>query len=185
MKVTYKRLTDMSLVKESMSAVRGKTPNSKPLDPKVLYEMLLSPHSTVRCIFYRIYVNDIPYYAQNHLVRHKIGVEPTVYSQRAIKGRGKLPQDNLIAMHLDLNAQSLLTMAKARLCLKADSEVREFMKLVKEALSKGDVYDKVLGKMMMTSCELYDGICPEIQSCGKTGVRLLKDIHRGRVDEVL
>lgn len=168
----------MDLVKESMSIVRGKKPNKKPLNLDVWLGMLLSPHSTVRVILYRIYIEDIPYYAHTHLVRHKIGMEPTVYSQRENSDRGKLPQNNLISMHIDINAQALMHIAKVRLCKKADVEIRKLFKLIKEALLLGDEYDCVLGKLLMPNCEFYDGICPEIQGCGKVGVRTLKEIHR-------
>jgi len=156
MNVFHKRLTDINLVKESMCAVRGKKVKDPQLDLNVWYEMLLSPHSSVRCVLYRVYIKDIPYYAQNHLVRHKVGVEPTVYSQRSTEGRGKLPQEALIDMHLDINAQALLNMSRVRMCNKADKVVREFMNLIKEELCKGDRYDRVLGKLMLPNCELYD-----------------------------
>ena len=164
-----------------MSAVRGKKPNNSPLDPNIWFEMLLSPHSSVRCILYRIYIEDIPYYSHVHLIRHKIGVEPTVYSQRVLAGRDKFTQDSLISMHMDINAQALLNIAKVRLCNKADKEIRILMTLIKESLSKGDKYDQVLGKLMMPNCELYDGICPEPRCCGKPGVKKLGNLHRERV----
>ena len=53
------------------------------------------------------------------------------------------------------------------------------MDLIKKALIQhGDAYDQMLGKLMMRPCQLYYGICPEPEPCGKVpAVTTLVDIH--------
>lgn len=45
-------------------------------------KMLMSEHSPIRCLSFRIRLENLPYWVSVHLVRHKLGVEHFVSTQR-------------------------------------------------------------------------------------------------------
>ncbi len=45
-------------------------------------KMLMSEHSPIRCLQFRIRLENLPYWVSVHLVRHKLGVEHFVSTQR-------------------------------------------------------------------------------------------------------
>ena len=62
-----------------------------------------------------------------------------------------------------INSQSLINMAKKRLCFKASKETREVMRLIRQQMFFVDValFDK-----LMPECHYRNGYCPELVSCG-------------------
>jgi len=130
------------------------------------------PHSPLRAVNYRIYVEDVKSWVTVHYVRHHIGVQFYIKSQRTDRDnqdhsdRNKAPQDTLINMMFDINANSLLTMAQARLCHKASPDTRAVMRAIKSELLQGDEYDELVGMAMQPSCDWYHR-CFEPRPCGK------------------
>ena len=61
-----------------------------------------------------------------------------------------------------INAQSLINMARKRLCMKAHKETRMIMESIKEAIEN---IDPDLAKCMIPECQ-YRGQCHELKSCG-------------------
>lgn len=191
MKVTFERLVDPEYMLSAMRVTRGKDmyKKSKP-SLEIWHKMLLSEHSSHRAVKYRIYVEDIPFYTHVHLVRHHVGVEPHVYSQRDDDGcqmqtdRDLQPQGTLINMFMDANVQAIINMARKRLCYKAHRTAQEFMHKLKMALLyEGDEYDCVLSKLLMTPCSWFPGICPEPEPCGRVvGVKRLADFHKSALE---
>ena len=187
MKVAFDRLVGPEYMLAAMRTTTGKD-MYKMDTPKLetWYKMLLSPHSSHRAVIYRFFVEDIPYFAHVYLTRHHVGIQPHVYSQRDDKGeidktpRNNKPQGELISMCFDVNAAALLQIAQRRMCFQAHKVIRQTMELIKKVLIQhGDSYDKVLGKLMMRPCQLYYGICPEPEPCGKVpAVTTLVDIHK-------
>lgn len=145
------------------------------------------PHSPMRSVEYRFYLWGVPSYVATHFVRHHVGVQPYVKSQRddinnSLKGewvgdelyinyspkisRSEKSQGTPVNMILDINVNSLLDMAKARLCGKADKTTRAWMVAMKTILNNGDNYDKIVAKWMKPPCEWY-GKCFEFKTCRK------------------
>lgn len=175
MKVSYIRKSGPEYITGALRATSGKDmfslekPGFKTWE-KLLYTFGGVVHSPIRAVEYRIYVEDLPSWTSVHLIRHHIGVQPYVKSQRDDRNKNSVPRDEkpqgeFINMMFDINANALLTMAQARLCLQASKETREVLKLLKEEmLSSEDPYDQILAKYMKPSCEWYSK-CFEIVPC--------------------
>ena len=186
MKVEFERLVGPEYMLAAMRTTRGKDMHLKKLPTlETWYKMLLAEHSSSRAVKYRIYITDIAYYTHVHLIRHHVGVEPHVYSQRDDTGkeeitpRDSLPQGNLISMMLDLNAQAIINISRKRFCHKAHRQAQDFVQALKCALIyNGDNYDKVLGRLLQKPCSWNPGICPELKPCGRIpGVQSLHKLH--------
>lgn len=129
--------------------------------------MLLAEHSPIRSCLYRIVFKDMKSWVATHFVRHHIGIEKFVRTQRPdrtdpIIERDSLPQGALVDVHLVLNAQSWINISRKRLCQCASPETREAWNL---ALDKLNCIDPELKAVCVKEC-LYRGFCPEIKSCG-------------------
>lgn len=134
------------------------------LDLKKRY--LRSEHSPIRALQFIIKMT-IPYYVSTHLVRHKIGVEHFVQSQRNDRqdkyDRETAPQGAMVSHIMLLDAQALMTITRKRLCGKADiSTQKVWRKVVKEILALNPEFEDVL----VPNCQ-YLHSCPEFQSCGR------------------
>lgn len=192
MKVSFERLVGPEYMTPVMRVTRG----NNMYDPKMpsletWYKMILSEHSSDRAVKYRVFVEDIKYYQHVHIIRHHIGIEPHVYSQRDDTGiqsttdRDEYPQGVLINMLFDINAHAIVTMSRKRLCHKAHRGCQDLMKKLKCSLIyEGDDYDKVLGNLMMKPCSWWRGYCAEPKPCGRVAnITRLSDIHRNALDD--
>ena len=129
------------------------------------------PHSPMRSVEYRFYLWGIPSYVATHFVRHHVGVQPYVKSQRDDRNKHAIPrseqhQGTPVNMILDINVNSLLDMAKARLCGKADEITRAWMVAMRTILTNMDEYDQIVAKWMRPPCEWHNE-CFEFKSCRK------------------
>lgn len=191
MDVKFDRLVGPEYMLAAMRTTTGKSMYEMSY-PKLetWYKMLLSPHSSHRAVIYRFYVEDIPYNIHVYLIRHHVGIQPHVYSQRDDKRkmgrteRDAKPQDEPITMCFDVNAAALLQIAQRRLCYQSHYRIRTLMELIKIGLIKhGDKYDQVLGRLMMQPCLWNPGICPEPKSCGKVRrVQTLAELHKSALE---
>lgn len=68
-----------------------------------------------------------------------------------------------VNLGLFLNAQSLIDMAKLRICIQAHAETRDIFNVMREEISKTD---PDLAKMMVRKCVYRGGICGESRCCG-------------------
>lgn len=186
MKVSFDRLVGPEYMLGAMRSTTGKDMYKKQFPKlKTWYKMLLSPHSSSRAVKYRVYIEDIPYYAHVYLIRHSIGFEPHVFSQRDDYGvlektdRDERPQGFPVPMLFDANAQAILNIAQKRLCYKSHRVVQEVMEKLKCSLVyEGDVYDRLLGNLMQRPCSWWKGYCPEPKPCGRVcGVKPLTEVH--------
>ena len=101
------------------------------------------------------------------MVRHHIGCEKFVHSQRDDRRdnpvpRDEMPQGSLNDMMMSCNAQSLINISRKRLCSCASTETREAWKQVREAIRE---IDPVMADKMVPDCA-YRGFCPELSCCG-------------------
>ena len=134
---------------------------------------LHSEHSMIRCFELRIEYLGIPYYNHVHFIRHHVGIQPFVRSQRptAINpveyDRRKAPQDALVDMILDVNPQTLINMSLVRLCHKADTVTHEIWRKTRRAISKHEnPYISRIANVMMSRCLYRGGVCHELKPCG-------------------
>lgn len=152
-------------VKEAARVTVGmEGPGGYPTD-KWKKGMLLAEHSPIRLIRFRYAFPAIKSWIAGHFVRHKVGVEHWVRTQRDDRtgnDRSKMPQDAPVSYKFEADAQALINMSRKRLCRKAHPETTEAWKQVKSAVER---HDPVLASVMVPEC-VYRGFCPEMQSCG-------------------
>lgn len=162
--------------KRALNAARrtiGKEPIDKEPSDSWKAKMLLAEHSPIRLIEYEWTWKDIKQWVTAHLVRHHVGCEKMVHSQRedrrnlteefSINSRDELPQGVLNDMDMSANAQALINISRKRLCNCASKETREAWLQVKEAIRS---IDPIMAEKMVPDC-LYRGFCPEfMNSCG-------------------
>ena len=138
--------------------------------------MYLAEHSPIRMREFWIHLANIPTFVATHLVRHHVGIDHYQLSHRFDRTNVPNEESNRmtptnISMHL--NAQSLISMARKRLCSKASPETRKVMEVIKEAIR---VLDPDLAEVMVTEC-IYRHMCPEEKGCGYFE-KVLEEVHR-------
>ena len=127
-------------------------------------KILRAEHSPIRSLIYCFKITNLKSWVATHLVRHHVGVEKWVRTQRTDRtgvNRDELPQGAEVEMELEANAQALINMSRKRLCSQASPETREVMEAMKEEVSKRD---KFLAEVMVKEC-VYRGYCPEMWNC--------------------
>lgn len=149
----------------------GKKPiNHEPSD-KFKRKILLAEHSPIRLLEYDFTWEDIRMWVSTHIVRHHLGCEKFVHTQRTDRNeilkqldRDKLPQGLLNDMDMVCNAQSFINISRVRLCKMASPETRKAWSLVIEYLREN--VDPILAEKCVPNC-LYRGFCSETENgCG-------------------
>lgn len=129
--------------------------------------ILLAEHSPIRRIRFSWKWVNLKYWVSVHFVRHKIGIEHWVSTQRSDRigiDRDNAPQGALVSHECEADAQALIFISRRRLCSQAAPETRAAWMEVKEAVK---TVDPVLASVMVREC-VYRGFCPEFHSCGYT-----------------
>ena len=169
MKIEVKKLIGWG---EVLDAARF-TVRKQPLDKadeevslKFKKRMMISEHSPVRLLTFRIRVYDVPKFVIMHLVRHHEGIEKFVCTNRPDRNGNKTTRheqhdDDLVNCQFVCNAQALINISKVRLCFKAEKETRELWQEIQKAIKP---VDSVMWEAMVPSC-CYRGYCPEDNSC--------------------
>lgn len=128
-------------------------------------KMLKAKHSPIRTLVFTIKMT-IPYFVSNHFVRHKIGVEHYVQSQRndrqSLYDREIAPQSAMVEHIMEVNAEQLMFMANRRLCSKADQTTRYVMTLICNEVEKTN--PEFIGSLKPMCETLHE--CPEFVTCG-------------------
>lgn len=130
-------------------------------------KILQAGHSPIRSLVF-IFRLEIPYWVSVHLVRHKIGVEHFVQSQRNDRqnnyDRTKAPQDAMVSHCIMLNAESLITLCHKRLCMQASPETRAVVaEMKRQVLAVCPEFEGLLVPL----CEYRNGKCTEFKPCGR------------------
>jgi len=151
-------------VKNSTMNTIGKDSGKYP-DSEWKLRLIRSEHSPIRRLkFYWVW--EIPYWVSVHMVRHKIGIEHWVATQRTDRtgiNRNDLPQGVLVSHACEADGQALINISRKRLCNQAAKETREAWQLVKDEVTK---VEPEMGKSMVKECVYRCGYCPEMFSCG-------------------
>lgn len=127
--------------------------------------ILLAEHSPIRKIKLSWKWTGLKSWVSVHFVRHKIGIEHWVRTQRTDRtgiNRDELPQGSLVEHECEADAQALINISRKRLCNQASPETREAWKEVIEELK---LHDPALASVCVKEC-VYRGFCPEMYPCG-------------------
>jgi len=128
-------------------------------------KMLLCEHSPIRLITVTWSWVNLPYWVSVHLVRHKIGIEHFVKSQRSDRTgvcRDALRQDTPVTHRCNANLQAILNISRMRLCGMASKETTHVWSLFLLELAK--VQPEVV-EHCIPQC-VYRGFCTEFRTCG-------------------
>lgn len=173
--VTVRPLTDVHECARVAHFTQGMEGDS--LSLSTWRKWLRAEHSMIRVFILAIEMRDIPYYVSVHLVRHKIGVEHFVRSQRPTSmnpveyDRREAPQDALVDHTMILNPQALINISRKRLCNKADMVTQNIWRQVRDEVAGDDnLYIAVIAEVMLPDCEYHGGICHEITPCEKVEI---------------
>lgn len=142
----------------------GKEELGKEPSDKFKRKILMAEHSPIRGLIYCFKITNIKSWVATHFVRHHVGVEKWVRTQRTDRtgiSRDELPQGAEVEMEIEANAQALINISRKRLCNQASPETREVVQEIKKEVSKRDEF---LANVMVKEC-IYRGFCPEINSC--------------------
>lgn len=165
MNVELKRVKgDWEEVVDRARTTVGKEELGKEPGDKFKSKILLAEHSPIRSLIYCFKIRNLKSWVATHLVRHHVGIEKWVRTQRTDRtgvDRNELPQGAEVEMEIEANAQALINMARKRLCTQASPETREVMQAMKDEVSKRDEF---LARVMVREC-VYRGFCPEMNSC--------------------
>jgi len=127
--------------------------------------MLLCEHSPIRQYIIKCKWYKLKSWVSVHFVRHKIGIEHWVRTQRADRtkvDRDNLSQDALIEHEFEANAQAFINISRKRLCNLASLETREAWQTVLEQIEESE---PELYSVCVADC-IYRGWCYEFKSCG-------------------
>lgn len=160
---------DWLLVKDCALVTVGKEMQSKPT-LEWMQKILEARHSPIRELRFVFRLENIPTWVSVHLVRHHVGCQAYVKSQRNDRqnsyDRNGARQDAPVDMIWSMNADALMTIAAKRLCMKAAPETREIVQMM---------CDKVIEAcpefdgLFRPACEWSGGVCHEMQPCGARG----------------
>lgn len=166
----------------------GKKPIFREPSDKFKRKILLAEHSPIRLLEYDFTIEDIRQWVTVHLVRHHVGCEKFVHTQRQdinpdievitkrlmeiIKEEGLeregwrerdyLQQGESNDMDMTCNAQSFMSISRKRLCYGcASPETRQAWQVVINALKE---VDPILAEKCVPEC-VYRGFCPEDDRC--------------------
>lgn len=129
-------------------------------------KLVEAEHSPIRELWFGIKM-EIPYWVSVHFVRHHIGVNHYVQSQRDDRNnnaipRNEKPQGEIVSHIMSINAQELINMAHKRLCRQASEETRQVMQMIVNEVIKVAPY---MRSVLIPMCKYRGGLCNEMFSC--------------------
>lgn len=158
-KADWERCKDLAL------RTMGKRWTGNEVTMEWMHKMLECRHSPIRTLMFTVTM-QIPYFVSVHLVRHKIGVEHYVQSQRNDRqsqyDRELAPQNAMVSHTMDINAESLMVMSNRRLCGMADPTTRYVMTKICDQVE--NMNPEFVGHLVPQCERLLH--CPEFKSCG-------------------
>ena len=158
MEIIVKKLTDEALMRRACEMTMHGVESKMTLDK--IYQC---EHSPMRTQMFWIEMLDIPSFVSVHFRTHSVGITHFVTSNREDRGGGENVDRWTPVNHgMFLNAQSLVNLARKRLCTKAHVATREVMNGICNELL---LEDPDLSAYMLPEC-IYRGGCFEPKSCG-------------------
>lgn len=161
--VNIEKITDTKLMDRACQFTIDTKIDTKPrgVNPSSLYRC---EHSPIRTQMFWIEMINIPTFVSVHFVRHKIGVEHYVKSNREDRPgfTGDIGRNQPVNHAMFCNAQSLIHMARRRLCFSAHIETVKLMYLIRRRIKDIDPW---LYPYLVPECHYRNGYCPEIKPC--------------------
>lgn len=157
---------DWLIAKQLAYRTIGKTTTKYP-DDNWKTMIMAAEHSPIRSLLVKWEWVNLPYWVSVHFVRHKIGIEHYVRSQRNDRqseyDRNKAPQDALVTHSCVANLQEIINISKVRLCKQASYETRYAW-----VVFLGELIPHIpqVQDFCQPTCIYRNGICPEPRSCG-------------------
>lgn len=155
---------DWMEVKRRALVTVGKEPVAEPTE-EWKKAILKARHSPIRYLTFSFYL-EIPYWVSVHLVRH-VHAQPYVRSQRNDRqsdyDRNKAPQDAMVSMIWDMNAEEFITIMNKRLCNQAAQETREVAMRMKALVA--EPCPEFIDEMVAMCVREHE--CNEMFPCGK------------------
>lgn len=168
MKITAKRTTDDNLFREACESTLRPGQVSK-----VSFEkMLRCEHSPIRARMYWVRMEGIPTFVSVHLVRHHVGVDHFVMSNRDDRGGDgddNVTRNSPVTHSMHINAQALIAMSRKRLCLNSHKKTVAVWTKVRKTIA---AIDPEMGKFLLPECAYRNGLCPELRQCAPGPVKV-------------
>lgn len=141
-------------------------------EPSAMWKkrILLAEHSPIRKVLFGWKWEGLPYWVSVHLVRHKLGIEHFVSTQRSDRtgvDRACKTQDAPVSHECFANAQAVISISRKRLCGQASTETRYAWRLLVDEIAK---VEPEVASCCVPEC-VYRGFCPEMKPCGFCGTR--------------
>ena len=157
MKITVKKHTGIELMQWACSMTID-SESEMPLD-----RIYRNEHSPMRTQMFSVEILGIPTFVSTHFRTHSQGITHFVKSLREDRcGNGKEDRWTLTNHGMFLNAQSLINLARKRLCYKSHDETVLVMLAIRREVEE---VDPDLAEYMVRECEYRNG-CHEDISCG-------------------
>ena len=159
MKVIVRRTTDDQLFRDACESTLRPGMTSK----VSFRRMLQCEHSPIRVVKFWAKIEGIKTFVSVHLVRHKIGVEHFVQSNRDDRGGDAVvTRDTEIQHGMDLDAQALISMSRKRLCLNSHRDTVATWTRLRKAIKE---IEPDMADFMVPECVYRNGLCPELRMC--------------------
>ena len=158
---------DWTAAKNECRNTVNKDPTDNVPSKTFIHNLLISEHSPIRLITIRWKWPNIKSWSATHFARHWLGWDKWISTQRTDRtgvNRDESPQDTLVSMDVNANAQALINVARWRLCYQASPETRSHMEEVKVAI-RDVANQEELSNVMVPNC-IYRCGCPEFHTCG-------------------
>lgn len=167
--ISITKITDINAAHKAIRSTIGK----EGLLKATLFDIYSWEHSITRTQVFWVEMKDVPTFVSVHLVRHKIGVEHFVYSNRIDRGgKGNENRYTPVTHSMLINAEALIKIARARLCFKASKETRQIVFGIREKMK---TIDEALYHHMLPNCFHQGLICKEPKPCGQYPVTKWKN----------
>ncbi len=153
MSIKITKITDVSLLRAACeSTMLNKT------SKQTLFKQYRSEESPARTQLFWIELTDVFLFVSSHLARHHVGSQPYILTHRSDRNGGADEgRHTLTKFCMLVNAQSLIDMARQRLCVYSPSaETREAVQLIKEGMKN---IDNDLSKFLVPKCIYRNGLC--------------------------
>ena len=164
MKVIVKKHTDIAEAHLCIESTMG----AEFVSFSSLKQIYSWEHSITRSQLFSIQLIDVHTFVSVHLVRH-VTTTPFVRSKRTDRdGDGTEDRYTPVNHRFICNAESLLHIARRRLCWQASTETRDCVIQIKEKIRE---IDPDLAHYMVPNCVYRGGICPEPKPCGRYKIK--------------
>ena len=158
--IKIEKVTNLSLANDLAEfTTHGKTLNTP------IKEWFKSEHSPARGLIYLVKLYNIPTFVSVHLVRHNVGINHYVMSNRDDRGgAGDNVVNRLTPVNhaMLINAQAVIAVSRKRLCFKSAKKTVAVWTKVKKAFRK---VEPELEPFLVPECVYRNGLCPEFRQC--------------------